>query len=420
MIRYTLHQLKNGAQVILAPMKETQAVTLLVEVKVGSRYETKEVAGISHFLEHLFFKGTKKRPSTLKIAKELDRLGAKYNAFTSEEITGFYIQAAAQDFAKIVEILADMIQNPLLAEKEIERERNVILEEMNMYFDTPVMYVQELAKLSAFGEIPLGQDIMGTRESVSQINRQALLKFRQTYYQPQNMIICVAGRPGRKDWLKELEKYFGQEVSQPAPPPPPYQKIPHSKRVVKEKKTDQVHLVVSALLPEKFIQTLTYRTASNVLSNLLGGQMSSRLFLKIRERRGLAYYVKTEIDSFKDVGLFTVSAGLKKSQASTGLKIILQEFNKVVHKLGREELQRAKENLRGRLALSLEDSMNIATFLSNQLHLLGKIYQPEEIVAATMKVDERMVKKIAREILNPQNLSLAAIGPANAVSKLKF
>jgi predicted Zn-dependent peptidase len=418
MIDYQLKTLPNGLTLIQAPLHDTSAVTILVLVGVGSRYETKEENGISHFLEHLFFKGTKKRPSTLKLSKELDAMGARYNAFTGEEVTGFYIQAAAKKFARAWDVLSDMLLNPLIPEKEVERERGVILEEMNMYYDTPQAYVGELAKATVFGDTPLGRDVIGVKATVGRITRQQIIDYRARHYVPSNITVVVAGVP-KGEWeqtvIKTLSGHKGAKVSS-------FEAVSsHGRGPIVDlhhKATDQTHLVVS--IKTFPITDPRYHTLK-LLSGILGGQMSSRLFIKIRERRGLAYYISSEVDNFHDTGLLSITAGLKTSSISEALRIIRLELQSLKTKLvTKEELTRVKDNLTGKMALALEGSFPVAEFLAEQHFYEDKIRQPEELLKVYQSVSASDIMKLAEQLFTPDNIKVTAIGPLTEKNKSKF
>jgi len=418
MINFKKQQFGNGLTLITAPLKDTEAVTVLVLVGVGSRYEEKGINGISHFLEHLFFKGTKKRPSTLKLSKELDALGARYNAFTSEESTGFFIQAAGQKFQKSWEILSDMILNPLIPEREVERERGVILEEMNMYYDTPQAYVGELSKRPVFGDSPLGRDIIGTREAIKSVTRNQIVKYRDDFYCPSNMLVVVAGNADG-DWIKSIKSVLGTGKKEKTPDFKAADLSYKGETVnIHHKKTDQTHLVANV---KTFPITDPRWYILEVLSNILGGQMSSRLFIKVRERRGLAYYIKAEPSNFFDTGLLSVAAGLRTASVGEALKVIWQEMKSLAAKpVGKEELRRAKDNLIGHLALSLEGSMQTAQFLAEQEFYEKKIIQPEEVIKRYERVTAADIQKLSQELFLRDNIFVTMIGPDGKGQKEKF
>lgn len=418
MINYKKHQLNNGLTLIIAPMKETKAVSVLVMVKVGSRYETKEENGISHFLEHMFFKGTQKRPTSLDISKELDSIGAEFNAFTSEEYTGFYISSSADHFNISLDILSDMLHNSKFDEAEIIKEKGVILEEVNMYKDIPQKYVQDLAKELLYGRTPLGRTIIGQPHNIQSFKRKSFLDYIKKHYQAQNTIIAVAGNPAKFDWHKMVDESFGafpkgtknhfivQKESQTKP-----------EILLHYKKTDQAHLILGFRTINRFDPR---RYDLKVLNNLFGGIMSSRLFTEIRENRGLAYYVGSSYWEFDDVGALVVSAGLDKNRIDEAITVILDEFNKIKKELiGEEELTRSKENIKGRFYLNLEESFAIAEFLADQQLLYGDIKDPDEIIKNIMSVKSEDMTKLAKEFFNDKNLNLTIIGPYKDKSRFE-
>lgn len=410
MINYQIEKLKNGLILITCPMKETQAVTLLIAVKVGSRYEKENQSGISHFLEHLFFKGTKKRPSKLLIAQELDALGANYNAMTSEEATAFYIQAAGEKFPTILEILSDMLLNPLLPPKEIELEKGVIIEELKMYRDDPRLYVQDLSKELTFGDTPLGRNIAGNFQSIKGMVRETIERFRKNFYQPSSMIVTVVGNPKKYSWRKEVRAIFENLKDKKAPTPPSYQEEQKGPRVmVAKRKTNQAHLVFNL---KTFPKSDPRRFPLLVSNKILGGYMSSRLFLKIREEKGLAYYVGSNLDSFHDTGILQAQAGVRTQKLLEVLQIIFKELNNFKEgKIDKKELNRAKENFRGEISLELEDSFKLALFLTDDYFYFGKIFQPEELIKKVFEVDKKSIQKVVSEILRPEKNALTVIGP---------
>lgn len=410
MINYTKHQLNNGLTLITAPMKETKAVSVLVMVKVGSRYETKEENGISHFLEHMFFKGTSKRPTSLDISKELDAIGAEFNAFTSEEYTGFYISSSADHFDISLDILSDMLHNSKFDEAEITKEKGVILEELNMYKDIPQKYVQDLAKELLYGNTPLGRTILGQPHNIKSFKRKDFVNYIKKHYQAQNTIIAIAGNPNGSNWLKTVDQLFG---SFPKGAKNVYQKQSESQKkpavLLHYKKTDQAHLILGFRTINRFDPR---RYDLKVMNNLFGGIMSSRLFTEIRENRGLAYYVGSSYWEFDDVGSLIVSAGLDKNRIDEAIKVILDEFNKIKNEpISQEELNRSKENIKGRFYLNLEESYAIAEFLADQELLYGDIKDPDEIIKKILAVKPEDIAKLAKEFFISQNLNLTIIGP---------
>jgi len=408
MINFTQKTLANGIRYVEAPLQNTEAVTILVLVGTGGRYEKADQLGISHFLEHLFFKGTKKRPSALKIATELDALGANYNAFTSEESTGFYIQSAARDFEKAYDLITDLFLNPIFPAHDFEREKSVIIEEANMRRDIPQLHVQVLSQKQVFGPHPLGEDLIGTPESVGKISRVDINNYYKTHYRPANTILAICGKK-TADWEKLVNKTFAQENA-PAPTSPAFTQNQIKQKVVFEKRqVDQTHFVLSALT---FPKTDKRRWALTLLSFILGGGMSSRLFSEIREKRALGYYVKSDLNSFADTGALAVSAGVKKDRLNEAVEIVSQEIGDLAQNGPQaEELARAKSAARGNLAISLESSFEIAEYVCESLLYENQIRQSEEVIAQLNKVTASAIKVLAQEIFTSAKMGLAVIAP---------
>lgn len=410
MIDYQLKTFPNGLKLITAPLKNTKAVTVLFLVGTGSRYETKNLNGLAHFLEHMFFKGTKKRPTTLDIAKSLDAVGASYNAFTAEEQTGFYVRASSEHFDLALDVLFDMLYASLFSSEEIEREKGVILEEINMYQDNPQAYIAEVAKKLFYGDQPLGWQVTGVKETVQKFNQENFIQFRNQFYTPDKMIVAVAGSPNGAHWEEKIQEFFQKVQAQKASRFQPIKEDQQKPAVLAHyKKTDQAHLILGF---RSLARTDSRRPTLKVLNNLLGENMSSRLFTEVRERRGLAYYVASEMADFQDTGAFGAVAGIDIYRAEEAVKVILEEFQKLKEKaVSEEELTRAKENLKGKLYLGLEESFDVAEFLAEQELFWGKIDDPEDLVKKYEKVTSQDILKLANEIFLKKNLNLALIGP---------
>lgn len=408
---YTLHTLRSGARAVLIPRHETEAATILVTYPVGSRYETRNLAGVSHFIEHLMFKGTVQRPTTLAISKELDGFGAEYNAFTSKDHTAYYVKAAAAKLPVAADVLADMLFHSKFDAKEIERERKVIVEEINMYEDNPLYSIEDLFETTLFGDAhPVGRDVIGTREVIRTVSRAAILKYRSRFYGANTPIVVVAGKFDAATTLALLgSKFRGAKRLRPVAPKP-YRRYPAGIRVaVKQKKTEQVQLGLGFPgLP------LGHRDlpALQLLAVALGGSMSSRLFIQIRERLGLCYSVRASASVYTDAGALYIQAGLDRSRLDLAIRAILKELLRVRREgIKPEELTRAKDYLQGKLVLDLEDSENIANFYARQLALLGKLETPEQRFARFARVTPADVRRVARAVIQPKTLTLAAIGP---------
>jgi len=410
--------LKNGLRIITVPQKGTQAVTALVLVGTGSKYETKKTNGISHFLEHMYFKGTKKRPSTITIAETLDKIGGVYNAFTSEEYTGYFAKVAAPHTEVALDWVSDIYLNSLLPSKEIKKERGVIIEEINMYLDMPMLYVGELWKKLLYGEQPAGWEVIGTKENVASITRQQILNYMKSQYVATNTIICLAGKFPDADIINKVKKYFSKiHTAEPRPKPSVTERQNKPQVLLFPKKTDQTHLILGVRAyplshPQKYTQ--------EILGVILGGMMSSRLFIEIREKLGIAYYIKTNVDSNPDTGYLATQAGIDNKNIERAISIILREYKKLSQKkVPAKELKKAKEYIKGKTALELESSDAQAAFYAGQELLENKILTPEEIFKEIDKVSINDILKVAKDIFQPSNLNLAFIGPFKDKTKFR-
>jgi len=410
--------LPNNLRVLFLPMKETKAVTLYIVFRVGSCDEPKEQNGISHFIEHLIFKGTKKRPSTLKIAQELDGIGASYNAFTSEEMTGFYIQAERSKFSLILDILYDILRNSLFEQKEIERERGVILEESHMYQDTPTRYIFDLYKRLLYDDTPLGRRVIGEAKTIKALARKQLLDYWSEFYTGTQAVLAVAGciKEENLAQVKEVFVHLPRGAKKQNYPKPSISNQPQT--LVHYKKTDQVHLILGY---HSIDHHSPLRHAQEVLSAILGSSMSSRLFIQLREKRGLCYHIFSEGWYFDQAGSLLVYAGVPINRVKEAVSLILAEFNNIKKKgVSQKELERAKEFLKGRLALKLESSYQQAAYYADQELLLGKIDTPEELNRKIEKVTNDEIMELAGKIIKPEGLNLALIGPFKEKKQFDF
>jgi len=404
--------LKNGLRIITVPQANTEAVTVLALVGTGSKYETKEISGISHFLEHLFFKGTKERPTPLEVIEPLDKVGGIYNAFTGEDYTGYYTKVAASHLDLALEWVSDIYLNSLFPLNDIERERGVIIEEINMYLDSPMIYVGEVWKDLLYGDQPAGWDVAGNKETIRKISRKQILDYKESQYTASNTIICVAGNFKEKAVIEKIKKYFSR-ISESGFKQK--EKVLESQRNPKSllffKTTDQTHFCLGVRAynlfhPQKY--------ALELLSVILGGSgmMSNRLFTEVREKRGLAYYVRTDAESDSDVGYLVTRAGVDNSKIDSAIEIILREYKKIsTVKVSEGELEKAKENVKGKLALSLESSDAKANFYAGQEIMEKEILSPDEIFKRIDKVSANDILKVAKDVFQPKNLNLAMIGP---------
>ena len=407
---YRKTTLKNGLRVISVPMKNANSVTFLILVGTGSKYEAKSISGISHFLEHMFFKGTKKRPNTLKIAETLDKVGGEYNAFTSKEITGFFakVEKSHQDIA--LDWISDIFLNSKFDQKEIDKEKGVIIEELNMYLDTPPAYVSELWEKVLYGDQPAGWRIIGDKESILSFNRQKIIDYYQSHYSPLNTIVCVAGDIIPEKIEEKIQNYFGkmeENKTQSKIKVKEQQKSPAV--LMHHKKTDQTHFCLGVRAYDLFHPK---KYALALLAIILGGNMSSRLFIKVRERNGLAYSIHTSVDNSTDTGYLVTQAGIDHKNLEKSIRLILKEYKSLKDKkISQNELQKAKDYLKGVMSLSLDASDSQASFFALQELLEGVILSAEEKFKKIDEVSLDDIKKTAEDIFLTNKINLAIIGP---------
>lgn len=407
-MNYQKKKLKNGLRVIYVPIKQINAVTCLFLVNSGSRFETKQENGISHFLEHMFFKGTKKRPNTQKIAYELDSIGANYNAFTSEEYTGFYIKCAKTKIDKSLDILSDMLNGSLFEEKEINKEKGVIIEEINMYEDLPQKQIIDITKYHLYGNTPLGRSTLGTKEAVKSFTRKDFVKYKHDHYTTSNSILVIAGSYEDKKTQKLVNELFSQFNEKKSPKCEKAKTITNKKSVyLKYKKTDQAHLTLS--IPT-FSRHNKNRYILKIIDNILGETMSSRLFSEVREKRGLAYYVGSDTWYFEDTGSMVAYAGVDPKRIDEAITVIKEQLKKLTdNSITNEEIKKAKDNIEGRMYLGLEDSFSVAEFFAEQELLFNEIKTPTEIIEKIKKIDINEIEKLNKEIF-AKEIKLSLIG----------
>lgn len=409
---------KNGLRVVTVPMKDNPTVTVLVLVGTGSNYETKEINGISHFLEHMCFKGTIKRPNAKAISHELDSLGCQYNAFTDHEMTGYYAKGDAKNFKQIFDIVSDIYLNSTFPEKEMEKEKGVIIEEINMYEDTPMSHIQELFDSVLYGDQPAGWGIAGTKENVAKMVRDDFVKYKSSHYVSGNTLIVVSGDITSDEVYKQVDKYFKDIKST--------KKIKQTKTndtqtspniLIKHKETDQTHFVLGV----RTFPLLDKRNmAISVLSAVLGAGMSSRLFLKLREEMGVAYYVRAFNNPSLLHGSFQISAGVNNKRVEEVLKEILNECMLLrKEKVGEKELDKVKSFLIGNMKMSLEATDDIANFYGGQELMREEIKTLEDKIKEIKKVTVKDIQKMAKIIFKNSNLNLALIGPFHGSEKFK-
>lgn len=421
--------LKNGLKVILVDTKTFPSLTVLLLIGAGSRYENEKNNGVAHFFEHMAFKGSKKYPDTYIISSTIEGIGGVFNAFTTKDHTGYWIKGPSQYFPLMVDVLSDMIQNPLLKEEEIEREKGVIIEEINLYEDTPYKKIGDYFEKLLYKDNPLGYEIAGKKETIRSFTRQTFIDYIEKLYYPKNAVLVVAGgfekiknskfksqnkNQKLKMYLKVIEEKFSEWKNEKKPTFIPVKENQKKPQIfVKTKKTEQTHFCLG-YRTFSFFDSRKY--ALSLLATILGGGMSSRLFIEVRERLGLCYYISTSRELYHDCGYIVTQAGVANDleKIKKAVEVILEEQEKIKKmkiKNWKIEVKKAKEILKGRLLLSLEDSYNIASFFGTKKLLQNEIETPKELIDKIEKVKEEEIASLAEEIFLPKNLNFALIGP---------
>ncbi|OGC83869.1 hypothetical protein A3D68_01540 [Candidatus Adlerbacteria bacterium RIFCSPHIGHO2_02_FULL_52_17] len=412
-MEYKLITLKNSLRVVLIPLRDAKTATVLLMTGTGSRYENEHENGLAHFLEHMFFKGTKRRPSARAISQELDGVGGSYNAFTAKNRTAYYAKVSKEHIETALDVVSDIFLHSTLPAREIEKERGAIIQEIDMYEDMPIRSVENVFEALLFGEQhPLGRTILGPKENIRTFKRKDFFAYLKRCYTAQNTVVCVAGAFPVQKVLTKIKKDFTSLPKGTHPSYIAYTAAFDTPRIkIKYKNTDQTQLVLGTL---GYPYNHKDEYVLEVLATILGIGMSSRLFTEVRERRGLAYFIRASVERFADTGYFAVQAGVAHDKLLQALKTVVQELRKI--KRGRvpsKELTKAKEHLKGSLALSLETSDDLAQHTATSLTLLGKVQTLEEIQRRIDTVTAGDVMRVARDLFKTKRLCLAIIGPHN-------
>jgi predicted Zn-dependent peptidase len=405
---YERHVLDNGLRVLTAPMPQAQSVTCMLMLAAGSRYETPETNGIAHFSEHMFFKGTKRRPSARQIAGEIDAIGGEFNAFTGKEYTAYYVKCASEHRDVALDVLVDMLRNAKFDAEEIEREKGVIVEEMNMYFDTPRDYIGGVYEELLYGDQPLGWDIIGRKETVRNAKRDTFMSYLDRWYHPSRIVLGVGGNIGEglDDRVREL---LGDLAPQGTAEPVPVQPYANGRVKVFTKQSDQAHIILGV---PSYPLVHPDRYALQVLSNILGGGMSSRLFTEVRERRGLAYYVFGLNHSYTDAGSLYAQAGVDINRIDEAVTTILGELRAIAaDAVPADELEKAKSFSKGRFVLQLESPQGLILFGLRREVLEGRVPDLSEVLEGVTAVTAEDVQRVAQHLIADESLRLAVIGP---------
>ncbi len=422
-------KLANGLNLITVPVKGTKAVTVLVLLPIGSRYEHKKISGVSHFVEHMLFKGTVKRPTALDISRELEAVGADYNAFTGKEYAGYYVKIDGANQELAFDLLSDMVFNSKMDAKEMAKEKGVIVEELRMYEDTPSMFINLLFDRLLFGDCPLGWDEGGTKETVRALDREALKDYYKSAYEPANMVLAAAGNIDGKKINALARGYFVERRVGAAKEKRdknsfsgfvwPQKGIGLADRIAaREKKLDQAHLILGF---PGLAHNHPARYAAALMLYVLGGGMSSRLFVEVREKRGLAYMVHSGGMNFRDSGAVYARAGLDPARLPEALKVIQDELRKMADRgVTARELRDAKNNAVGRMALAMEESSAQAEWFAKQFWFMDKMETPDETVRKIKEVTAAEVRAIAKKLFDFDEMRLAVIGPVDKSEILKI
>ena len=401
--------LQNGLRVVTAPMPAAKSVAVMVMLAAGSRYETADTNGIAHFAEHMFFKGTERRPTAKDISAEVDGIGGEFNAFTSKEYTAYYIKCAAEHRSLALDVLADQLLNSKFDAEEVEREKGVIIEELNMYVDTPRDHVDSVYDHLLFGDQPLGWDIIGTKDTIRAAGRQTFLDYLDAWYAPRRMVVGAAGAVDG-DFAADVERQFGHLAARDTGEPPPTTVEQGAPRVKLETRdSDQAHLRLGVRgLPT----THRDRYTMQVMGAILGGGMSSRLFTEVRERLGLAYYVFCHHQSYDDTGTLFSQSGVDIKRIDLAVQTILREFGKLVREpVDEVELRRTKNYLKGRMVLQLEDPRGLLTFGLRREVLENRLAEPEEVLEGVEAVTAADIQRLAGEVIRDEGLNFGVVGP---------
>jgi predicted Zn-dependent peptidase len=408
--------LDNGLRVLRADLPYAQSVAVMIMFAAGSRYETADVSGIAHFAEHMFFKGTERRPTARDIAGEIDAIGGEFNAFTGKENTTYYVKCAAEHRDVALDVLVDMLRNSRFDPDEIEREKGVIVEEMNMYYDTPRDYIGGVYETLLWGDQPLGRDIIGTKETIRDATRDTFLGYLDRWYKPSRMVLGVAGRIG-DGLLERAQELLGDLGDDETGGPDPTAAFDNGRVKVHTKQSEQAHVCLGVhSLPLDNPDRWTLQ----LLATALGGGMSSRLFTEVRERRGLAYYVYGLNHSYTDAGTLYTQAGVDIARIDDAVETIAGELRKIAaDPPAGEELEKARNFAKGRFVLQLESPQGLMMFGLRREVLEERLPDPDEVLGGLDAVTAQDVARVATELLEPGRMRLAVIGPFDDASRFE-
>jgi len=416
--KFKLTKLSNGLRILTIPSKESFSFRIMVLVNTGADFETKGNNGISHFLEHMSFKGTKKRPSSFAVTQELDNIGGSYNAFTSEEYTGYYAEVAYQNQKLAIDIISDIYMNSQFPTEEMKKEKGVIIEEINMYKDNPQSYVWNLWEKLLYDDQAVGRSILGTKTNIKNFRREDFLKYYKSQYKAESTIVVISGNFSPKKIISQAKNYFRDiRLGKGKIKELVKEKQNKAQVFIKNKETDQAHLILGFRGINLFDKR---RYALNVLNAIFDGGMSGILFQTIREKLGVAYYIYSNLSYSTDYGTWAVSAGIDNNRLEEVISSVLNEWKKFkTNPVDDKDLKKAKNYITGKLALGLENVHNVASSFAFQELLRQEIETPDQYLKKIKQVTARDIQKVAEDLLRTQSLNLALIGPYKNKQRLQ-
>lgn len=409
--------LDNGLRLQGIQMPGTQAITTMILVGAGSRYETWATTGISHFLEHMFFKGARKYTTPKAVSEAVDSFGGEFNAFTGKEYAGYYVKAGQDHFGKAIDVLSDMLLHSTFPENEIQKERGVILEEMAMYQDAPMYQISWDFERLVFGDQPLGWDQIGTTELVQNVTREQFIRYKKSQYVSDNMVITIAGNINETH-LDQIQAAFNSCDGEAQIKPTPYDPSKSTQQInIRHKKTEQYHLAFGCL---GISQKDPRYAAGRVLSTIMGGNMSSRMFQRIREQKGLCYSIRTYLDEYTDTGLVVTRAGVRSDAVLDAVTAIREEHDLISREgVTPDELIKAQNYICGKTDLHTEDTEEVAHSLGQDLLLFDQVETFDQWKAKVQAVTVDEVNALAQELFQSQNYRFAGIGRGVSESEIK-
>ncbi len=417
-MQFVRQVLPNGLRLITVPMKDNPTVTVMVLVEAGSKYETKKISGISHFLEHMCFKGTSKRPKAIDIVRELDGIGSQYNAFTAQEMTGYFAKSDRRHFNSILDVVSDIYLHSTFPEAELEKEKGVIVEEIRMYQDMPTRHIHDVLMALLYGDQPAGWDIAGSEDTVRSTTRESMIAYREKHYVSRATTVVVAGNVDEKEVATRVEQAFREMPSGKKHPKTAVKELQKEPNIViTYKETDQVHLALALRTFNLYSEDMP---AMRVASTILGGSMSSRLFQKMRDELGICYYVGATHESFTDHGFLEITAGVPAKRLEEAVLALMEELRRLKMKpIEEEELARVKEYLIGNMYLGLESSDSLAEFYGYQEIVRKPVRLPQEAAEKIRAVAAQDIKHLVDTYFVESGLNLALIGPLKSKKGLE-